>query len=176
MNERRVLIVLIGLLLVSCGRYPNEFKNVHAKAPHAILRGTPYPGGHAFPTHINGQPTAFWRLGDVFRIQPGSNSCKVAFSDLKETLGFDTAQFVATVGGEYSIYRKQELSFVPPFRATPHPTTANSWIIQDWRDRAIIQEVISNTSNIVADVPKIGYVFGVPSSNIAIQVYRQKNP
>jgi hypothetical protein len=177
MKVGRTFIFLISLAVVACGCYPNEFKNVHAKAPHAILRGTSYPNaGHAFPTHINGQPTSFWRMDDVFRIHPGSNGCKIAFSDRKETFGFDTAHFVTIAGGEYVISRKRDASFASPFKATPHPTTTNSWVIQDWRDRAIIQEVISNNSNIVADVPKVDYVFGVSSSNLAIGQYRQKNP
>jgi len=127
MKVRRTFAFLLSLTLFTFGCYPNEFKNVNAKGPHAILRGTRYPGGgHAFPTHINGQPTSFWRMGDVFRIHSGTNSCNLAFSDRKETFSFNTAHFVSFAGGEYTISRKREPSFVAPFRATPHPTTANS--------------------------------------------------
>ena len=177
MKVSRIFTLLVCLTLSACGRYPNEFKNVQSTAPHSILRGTYYPGGaHAFASQINNQPTAFWRWNDVFRIPHGSNNCRIAYTGQIETIGYKTAHFVAKPGNEYVIARKREPGFAPPFTATPHPTTTNSWLIHDWRDRATIQEINSSSTNIVADVPKQGYVFGLLSSNLAIQEYRQKNP
>jgi hypothetical protein len=169
---------LLGLTLVACRRYPNEFKNAHGNTSHAIVRGTKYPnGGHAFATHINGQPTSFWRSSDAFRISPGSNNCQTAYSDRKETIGYKTAHFSAVAGREYVISRKREPGFASPFTATPHPTTTNAWIIHDWRDRAMIHELKSSgPAEIVAEAPREDYVFGLSSSNLAIAQYHKRNP
>lgn len=96
----------------------------------------------------------------------------MAYSDRKETIGYKTARFDATAGAEYVIVRKREPGFASPFTATPHPTTTNSWIIHDWHDRAIIQEIKSSGSmSTVADVPREDYVFGSSSPNSAIAQY-----
>jgi hypothetical protein len=176
MKVTHSLPLFLALLLLGC-RYPNEFNNTQTKAPHAILRGTKYPnGGHTFATLLNGQPTSFWRSSDVFRIPPGSNNCQIAYSDRKESIGFKTAHFIAAAGQQYTIARRREPAVATPFAATPHPTTPDSWIIHDWRDRAIIQEIKPNgLFTIAADVPREDYVFGLTSSNLAIAKYHQRN-
>jgi hypothetical protein len=170
-------VLVVALTLVSC-RYPNEFKNTPANAPHAVLRGTRYPnGGHVFAFHINGQPTSFWRSSDTFRIPAGTNTCSTVFSDGRETVGYKTEQIVATAGREYVIARKREPKVASPFTATPHPTTANAWLIHDRRDRVTIHETKpGGFGNLMADVPREDYVFGVPSSASAIVEYHRKNP
>jgi len=177
MTISRYSILFVALTLVSC-RYPNEFKNAQASTPHAVLRGTKYPNAsHVFATHVNGQPTSFWRSSDVFWISPGSNTCHTAFSDRKETVGYKSAQFVAVAGRDYVITRKREPDLTSPFTATPHPTTTNAWIIHGRRDRATIQETKPSGSDLlVADAPREDYVFGVPSSASAITEYLKKNP
>lgn len=173
----RFFILFLVLPLIAC-RYPNAFRNAEPKAPHAVLRGEEYPGGDTpFASHINGQPTSFWRFNDVFRIPPGRNSCQVAYSDRQETLAYKTAHFRATAGAQYIISRSREPGFLSPFTATPHPTTTNAWIIHDWRDRAIIQELKSGASmSTVAQAPREDYVFGQSSPDSAIAQYHQRNP
>ena len=177
MKILRFPVLFVALFLVSC-RYPNEFKNAQANAPHAVLRGTKYPNaGHVFATHVNDQPTSFWRSSDIFRISPGTNTCHTAFSDRRETVGYKTAQFVASAGRDYVIARKRESNLASPFTATPHPTTTNAWIIHDRRDRVTIHEAKPSGSDLlVADTPREDYVFGVASSALAIVEYHKKNP
>jgi hypothetical protein len=173
----RYSVLFVAVTLVLC-RYPNEFRNAPANIPHAVLRGTKYPNaGHVFATHVNGQPTSFWRSSDEFRILPGSNICHTAFSDRKQTIGYESAQFVAIAGRDYVITRKQEPDFASPFTATAHPTTADAWVIHDRRDRVIIRETKPDGSQaLVADVPREDYVFSVPSPDSAVVEYHRKNP
>lgn len=168
--------LLAILMFVSC-HYPNEFKNAPANVPHAVLIGTKYPNtGHVFATHINGQPTSFWRNSDAFRISPGTNTCHFAYSDRRETLGYRAVPFIAVSGRSYVVARKQNPTIASPLTATPHPTTSNAWIIHDRRDCVIISEITSGGSpRIVADTPKEDYVFGVASPDLAIAEYRKKN-
>ena len=164
--------LFVALTLVSC-RYPNEFKNVSAKAPHAVLRGT----SQVFAAHINGHPTSFWRVSNVFRVPAGTNTCSAAYSSGIETVGYKTEQFVATAGLDYVIARKREPTFASPFTATPHPTTPNGWIIHDRRDRVTIHETKPGSTDVlVADAPREDFVFGQPSSASAIVEYHRKNP
>lgn len=177
MRTSLLLSLFVALAAVSC-RYPNEFKNTPSNAPHALLRGTTYPnGGHAFATHINGQPTSFWRSGDVFRISPGTNAVHAAYSDRQETLGYKAEEFVAIAGGEYVIARKREPAMVSPLTATPHPTTRHAWVIHDRRDRVTIRQGnVSGPDRTVADAPKEDYVFGYSSADEAITEYRKRKP
>jgi len=172
-----ILSLFVALTAMSC-RYPNEFKNTASNAPHALLRGTTYSnGGHAFATHVNGQPTSFWRSSDVFRIPPGTNAVRTAFSDRQETLGYKPEEFVAIASGDYVIERKREPAVVSPLTATPHPTTPNAWVIYDRRDRVIIRQTnASGSDRVVAVAPKEGYVFGHSSTDAAVAEYRKKNP
>ncbi len=177
MKHFRPIVLLAALLLGAC-RYPNEFRNVQANEPHAVLRGTTYPNaGGIFAGHVNGQPTSFWRSSDVFRIPAGDTRCETAFSDRKETICYQTARFSAVVNRTYVIERKREPGVASPFSTVPHPTTPNSWAIHDRRDRAVIRETRSNgAERIVAEVPRESYVLGVESSAAAISEYRRENP
>jgi len=177
MRASILLSLFVALTVVSC-RHPNEFKNTPSGAPHALLRGTSYPsGGHAFATHINGQPTSFWRSSDVFRIPTGTNVVHTAYSDRQETLGYKPEAFVAIESDECLIARRREPAVVSPLTATPHPTTQNAWVIHDRRDRVIIRQTnASGSGRVVADAPKEDYVFGRSSANEAIAEYRKMNP
>ena len=177
MKTSLLLSLFVALAAVSC-RYPNEFKNTPNNAPHALLRGTAYPNaGHAFATHINGQPTSFWRSGDVFRIPPGTNAVRAAFSDRQVALGYEAQEFVAIAGGDYVIAREREPAVVSPLTAMPHPTTRNAWVIHDRRDSVTIRQgSTSGPDRTVADAPKVDYMFGYSSADEAIAEYRKRNP
>jgi hypothetical protein len=165
------------LTFASCA-HRNEFPKSQANLPHAILRGTQYPNaGHVFASHLNGQPTSFWRMSDEFQIQTGPTNCLLAYSDRKETIGYEIAYFVALPGREYIVARKREPGLTSPFRAIRHPETANAWIVSDRRDQAVIYEAGSRGSNkIVAETPREDAVFGVSSAASAIDQYHKKNP
>jgi len=177
MRILRVLSLFAALAAVSC-RYPNEFKNMPSNATHAVSRGTTYShAGSIFATHINGQPTSFWRSSDVFRIRAGTSVVHTAYSDRQETLSYKEVQFVAIAGRDYVLSRKQELALVSLLTATPYPTNRNAWVIHDRRDQVVIRE--RNTSGpdrVMAEAPKEGYVFGFSSPTEAIAGYRRKNP
>jgi hypothetical protein len=127
--------------------------------------------------HINRQPTPFWRFKEVFRIPAGTNEVRAAYSDLKETLGYESQQFVAQSSGEYALARKREPALPSPFTAAPRPTTSNAWVIHDRRDKIVIEQRDTNgPTRIVAEAAKEDYVFGVSSPTEAIAEYRRKNP
>jgi hypothetical protein len=172
-----LLMLVVALTGTSCG-YPDQFKNTGKDAPHAVLRGTKSPkAGHVFATHINGQPTSFWRSGDTFRIRPGKNVVRVAFSDRRETVGFKPMQFVCLAGGDYVIERKQDPGVLSPLAATPHPSTKNSWVIHDRRDQVIIRQAdAAGSEGVMAEAPKEDYIFGRSSAEEAMAAYRKKNP
>jgi hypothetical protein len=167
--------MLVAMAALSC-RYPNEFKNSPANAPHAVLGGTTYPkAGKIFATHINGQPTSFWRSSNVFRVPAGTNVVLAAYSDRKETLSYKAAEFVAETGREYVLVRKKEPSLASPLTAVPHPTTANAWIIYDQRDQVVIhQKVAAGPGMVVAAAPREAYAWGKASPEEALAEYRLK--
>lgn len=172
MRTSSLLGLFLVLPLVSC-RYPNEFRNTPRDAPHAILRG----GEHVFASHINRQPTSFWRSGDDFRIPLGTNEVRAAYSDRKETHGYESQQFVANAGGEYALIRKRQPSLVSPFTVAPHPTTSDAWVIHDRRDRVAVEHRSgSRSGRVVAEASREEYVFGVSSASEAIVEYRRKHP
>lgn len=163
--------------MVSC-RYPNQFSNSPKTAPHALLRETAYPkAGHAFATHINAQPTAFWRCGGVLRIPPGTNIVHAAFSDRRETLSFKAMGFLAIAGGDYAITRERQPAALSPFTVTPHDSTPGGWVIHDQRDRAAIrQRRPGQPDRLVADAPKEDCVFGCATAAQALAAYLRDNP
>ena len=172
MRTSSILGLLLALTLVAC-RYPNEFRNTPRDASHAVLRG----GDNLFASHINRQPTSFWRCGDAFRIPAGTNEVRVAYSDRRETIGYESPKFIATAGGEYAFTRKREPSLTSPFTAAPHPTTSHAWVILDRRDRVTIEQRNgSGPRRVVAEASREGYVFGVSSADEAIAEYHRKNP
>lgn len=169
------MVMAVALTALSC-RYPNEFKNSPGDAPHAVLSGTAYPkAGTIFATHINGQPTSFWRSSNVFRVPAGTNAVWTAYSDRKETLGYDAAEFVAESGREYVLVRKRESSLASPLTAVPHPTTAEAWIIHDQRDRMVIHQMTADGPGlVVATAPKQAFAWGKASAEEALAEYRLK--
>jgi hypothetical protein len=101
----------------------------------------------------------------------------VAYSDRRETIGYESQKFVASAGGVYALARKREPSLASPFTAAPHPTTSNAWVILDHRDRvAIEQEDGSGARRVVSEASREDYVFGVSSAGEAIAEYHRKNP
>jgi hypothetical protein len=172
MRTSSLIGLFFALTSMSC-RYPKEFRNTHSGSSHALLRG----GDHLFASHINGQPTSFLRFGDAFRIPAGTNEVRVAYSDRRETIDYESQKFVATAGGEYLLAREREPSLTSPFTAAPHPTTSNAWVILDRRDRVTIeQRDASGPRRVVAEAPREGYVFGVSSAEEAIAQYHRENP
>lgn len=177
MNRFIWTIFFVALVSVSC-RYPSQFQNAQPETAHAVLRGTKYPNaGSIFPSHINGQPTSFWRSSDLFRVAHGTNTCDIAFSSRKETVGYATVGFMAKVGSDYQITRSREAETDSSFSTALHPVTRDAWIIHDWRDRAIIHEIRKDGSRlVVAETPRQESVFGVDSAGKAITKYRRENP
>jgi hypothetical protein len=106
-----------------------------------VLLGTKYPNaGHIFATDINGQPTSFWRSSDTFRIAEGTNWCAIAFSDRKETVGYESVAFVARAGAEYVITRMKAKGEVS-LPTTSQQLASNVWAVLDPGDRAVIHEI-----------------------------------
>jgi len=165
------LALVIGIT-AGC-HYPNEFRNRPRNTSHSVIRGS----ANAFASHINGQPTSFWRWGDVFRIPPGTTTCETAYSDRRETHGYRELTFIARPGREYIVARMLEPNVSAPLSATAHPTTQDSWIIHDRRDRITIRDSApSGEARTIADAPKEDYVFGAPSAESAIAEYQRKHP
>ena len=177
MRIPRCSVLFAALTLVSCPG-PKVYKNADASTPHAVLHETEYPNaGYVRASYVNGQPTSFWRISDVFHIPTGPTTCDTAFSDRKETVIYKTLQFVAVAGSDYVITRKREPDCVSPFTATPQPTVARSWVIHDRRDRVEIRETKPDGSDtLVADAPRESSVFNVESSAEALSEYRIKHP
>jgi len=177
MTKPLPLSICVALAAAAC-RYPNEFRNTPGDAPHAVLGGTAYPhGGSVFPTHINGQPTSFWRSRDVFRVPVGTTTVRAAYSDRRETVGFAPVEFAATAGGHYVITRDRAPAVNSPVTAKSHPTTPNAWVIHDGCDRVTVrQKEASGQGRVLGDSPREGYVFGRPSPEAALAEYRGSNP
>src|SRR5437867_3342165 len=161
-----VFPLLVALTAASC-RCRDNSETSQANAQYAILRGTKYPkAGHTFASHINGQPTSFWRSGDRFLLRAGTNTCDAAYSDRNETVEYARMLFVAVPGVEYVIVRKREPTIAAPLAATPHPARSNAWAIQDRRDRAVIyQNTPGGSQHVIAVAPKEDYVFGFSTSD-----------
>jgi hypothetical protein len=163
--------VMLAILVAGCA-YPNQFRNVGAKFPHAVIIGDKV-GVMA----INGQPTSFWRSSERFRIPLGTNVLRTAHSDWRETFGYEKVMFVATARSEYVLSRKRDAESLSPFVAQPHPTTSNAWVIHDRRECVLVeQKDLNGQRRAVAVAPRQGYVFGVSSSREAIAQYRKENP
>ena len=177
MRASLLLSHLVAVTAFSC-QYPNEFKNTPSNAPQAVLRGTTYANaGNAFALHINDQPPSFWRLSDVYRISPGTNAVRAAYSDRRVTFSYKVAEFVAIAGGNYVISREQDPASPSPLSAVPHPMTPNAWIIHDRRDRVTIRQVNESVAGpVLADAAKEDYIFGQSTAEQAIAEYRKMNP
>ena len=92
------LTPLALLLLAGCA-YPNQFRNVDADAPHAVL-----VGDGVTVMHINRQPTSFWRVRETFRIPPGRTTLR-AVAGHWDIHSYTGLVFTAEVGQRYSLRR-----------------------------------------------------------------------
>jgi hypothetical protein len=102
---------------------------------------------------------------------------RAAYSDRKETIGYDELHFVTAAGSEYVLIRKREPDLASPLSALPHETTTDAWTIHDRRDRIVVEQKNTSTpGRVVAEASREGYAFGVPTAEEAITVYRGKNP
>lgn len=63
---------LFAAVLVAGCAYPNQFRNIRADSPYAVLVGE-----DVTLFHINGQPTSFWRFRERFFVAPGPTTVRV---------------------------------------------------------------------------------------------------
>ena len=90
----------LAMLVAGCA-YPNQFLNVRAESPHAVL-----VGDGVKLMHINDQPTSFWRTRERFRISPGSTTVRV-ISGYRGEVHYPLLRFTAEAGHAYSVHRRQ---------------------------------------------------------------------
>ena len=94
-----LLPLVLATMLTGCA-YPNQFRNVRADAPHAVL-----VGDGVTVMHINGQPTSFWRCRERFRVPPGATTLRAVAGHWEiQTHAFP---FTAEVGQTYSLRRQR---------------------------------------------------------------------
>jgi hypothetical protein len=89
------------LALVGGCAYPNQFRNVRTDFPHAVLAGDGVK-----LTHINGQPTSFWRTRERFRVSPGSTTVRV-ISGYRGDVQYPPVRFTTEAGHSYSVQRQR---------------------------------------------------------------------
>ncbi len=92
---------LFAAVLVAGCAYSNQFRNIRAGSPHAVLVGE-----DVTLFHINGQPTSFWRFRERFFVVPGPTTVRVISGRLGE-VEFPELRFTAEEGQTYSIQRKR---------------------------------------------------------------------
>ncbi|MGV3664151.1 MAG: hypothetical protein ACO1TE_28520 [Prosthecobacter sp.] len=124
---------MLMLLLCTGCEAPNVFRNETATRPHATLTSDNPPGFHGFfglgrdvaPYFINHQPTAFWRMGDRFRLPPGPTVLDVI--TVSEPYDFEPLRFTAVAGHHYILRPTRvngrdaaALSERPPHGAAEH--------------------------------------------------------
>ena len=98
---------LILTATISGCAYPNQFRDVSQHQPHAILAAEPSSGFFAASlriTHINEQPTSFWRSHESFRIPPGSTLIRPIFC-ASEPYSYRPIRFTAATGHHYELRR-----------------------------------------------------------------------
>ena len=94
------------LLILAAGcAYPNQFHNVRIESPHANLVGYGVK-----LTHINDQPTSFWRSSEQFRISPGPNTVRV-IAGYRGDVRYPLLGFTAQAGGIYSVQQEHSDNF-----------------------------------------------------------------
>lgn len=98
------LSIVAAPLLAGCA-YPNQFHSVRIGSPHAVLVGEGVK-----LTHINGQPTSFWRFRERFCVVPGPTTLKVISGRLGEG-EYPLMRFTAEAGQTYSIRREHGSGF-----------------------------------------------------------------
>jgi len=82
-------------LVTGCA-YPNQFRNVRADAPHAIVVGE-----GVTVTHVTDQPTSFWRCRERFRVPPGATTLRAVAGQWD--IQTYTLPFTAEAGQTYSL-------------------------------------------------------------------------
>lgn len=88
------------VLLASCA-YPNQFRNVRADSPHAVVVGE---GVRLM--HINDQPTSFWRSRERFWVSPGSVTVRT-ISGYRGDVHYPLLRFRAEAGHTYLVQRQR---------------------------------------------------------------------
>lgn len=106
-NRRPLMTRLASLavLLLATGfagcAYPNQFRNVRADAPHAVLIGD-----GVTVVHISGRPTGFWRVRERFRVPPGENTLG-AVAGHWDIQSYAVPPFTAVAGQTYFLRRQR---------------------------------------------------------------------
>jgi len=90
----------LTMLVAGCA-YPNQFRNVRADSPHAVL-----VGDSVKLFHINDQPTSFWRTRERFRISPGSTTVRI-IAGYYGDVHYPLLRFTAEAGHTYLVQRQQ---------------------------------------------------------------------
>jgi hypothetical protein len=95
------LAFVAALLLVAGCSYPNQFRNVSSDTPHAVLVGQ-----RVTASHINQQPTSFWRSRESYRIPPGPTTVRpvTGFWDFQD---YPVIEFTAIAGHRYTLTHQQ---------------------------------------------------------------------
>ena len=112
------LLVLVALA-AGC-TYPNQFQNVRTDSPHAVL-----VGDGVKLTHINDQPTSFWRPSERFRISPGLTTVRV-IAGYRGDVHYPLIRFTAEAGHSYSAQRQ-------------HRDGADRVVLQDGGEHVVAQ-------------------------------------
>src|SRR5678815_5506566 len=92
--------LMLAALLTSCA-YPNQFRNVSADSPHAVLTGSGVK-----VTHLNDQPASFWRCSERFRIPPGPTTLRTVAGHWN-VHEYPLLWFSAQSGESYFLQRQQ---------------------------------------------------------------------
>jgi hypothetical protein len=97
----RPAIASLGVTVLAGCSYPNQFRNAVSSAPHASLVGK-----HVSVSHINRQPTSFWRTGERFRIPPGPAKVEV-FTGFWDFAHYPSVEFKARAGHCYTLTHQE---------------------------------------------------------------------
>jgi len=89
-------VACLGLLSAGC-RYPDQFRDVAAYFPHAIV-----VGNHVKVGAINGQPTSFWRCSGQFRVPPGQTTVN-PITGVWDFPNYPALEFTAIAGYRYTL-------------------------------------------------------------------------
>ena len=107
------IMLCIGVAFLSGCSYTNQFRDTPISKPHALL--TADPADHwrdRGPTvsHINSQPTSFWRFSEGFVI-PASDITLRVIAD-RPPYDFAPVRFTAAAGHHYHLRYEDSRSFV----------------------------------------------------------------
>ena len=99
-------MLALAIFVPGCA-YPNQFHNVPAASPHAVLTVAP---SRLFAAHpkvgsINEQPTSFWRCGETFQIPPGPTVVRAIYGEW-DPHTYAPLQFTAVGGHRYMLRRE----------------------------------------------------------------------